>query len=84
MMLVERNSRVVLGIDDQSKDGDLGAQRAQSRVREKRGTQLAPLEGLVDRSRLRLSPIRDKGSCRERDAENDVAGVVHEMSEFPV
>ena len=49
MVPVERNSRIVLGIDDNSKDGDLGAQRAQSRVREKRGAKLAPLKGLVDR-----------------------------------
>jgi hypothetical protein len=49
MVPVERNSRIVLGIHDKSKDGDLGAQRAQSRVREKRGAKLAPLKRLVDR-----------------------------------
>jgi hypothetical protein len=49
MVPIERNSRIVLGIDDKSKDGDLGAQRAQSRVREKGGAKLAPLKRLVDR-----------------------------------
>lgn len=49
MVPVERNSRIVLGIHDKSKDGDLRAQRAQSRVREKRGAKLAPLKRLVDR-----------------------------------
>jgi len=49
MVAIERSSRIVLGIDDKSNDGDLGAQRAQSRVREKRCTKLAPLERLVDR-----------------------------------
>ena len=49
MVPVERNSRIVLGIDDQRKDGDLGAQRAQGRVREKRAAELAPLKGQVDR-----------------------------------
>jgi|GEM_PF-5962773 len=49
MVPVERNSRIVLGIDDQRKDSDLGAQRAQGRVREKHGAKLAPLKGQVDR-----------------------------------
>ena len=49
MVTVERNSHIVLGIDDKSNDGDLGAQCAQSRVREKRGAKLAPLKRLVDR-----------------------------------
>ena len=49
MVPVERNSRIVLGIDDQREDGDLGAQRAQGRVREKYGAELAPLKGQVDR-----------------------------------
>ena len=49
MMPIERNSRVVFGIDDQRKDGDLGAQGPQNRVCEKCAAELAPLEGLVDR-----------------------------------
>lgn len=49
MVPIERNSRIVLGIDDKSKHGDLGAQRTQSRIREKRGAKLAPLKRLVDR-----------------------------------
>ena len=34
MVTVERNRRIVLDIDDKSKHGDLGAQRAQGGVRE--------------------------------------------------
>lgn len=49
MVPIERSSRIVLGIDDKSKDGDLGAQCAQSSVREKGGAKLAPLKRLVDR-----------------------------------
>lgn len=44
MVQVERNGRIVLRIDDKSKNGDLGTQRAQSRVGEKRGAKLAPLK----------------------------------------
>ena len=48
MVTVERNRRIVHDIDDKSKHGDLGAQRAQGGVREKRGAKLAPLKRLVD------------------------------------
>jgi hypothetical protein len=49
MVPVEGDSRIVLGIDDKRKDSDFRAQRAQSRVREKRGARLAPLKRPVVR-----------------------------------